>query len=137
MFKKEVSKIISTWFYSGLAPKAPGTFGSAATLPVRIRSCRLAGVDGGSGICPDCLRHRNLGGRTTYAKAVNIKDPGFIVIDETAGQAITLLAARNPTCGFILSVLHCFAFWTSASPGPSAGRIKTSRADWELCLTTF
>ena len=29
----------------------------------------------------------------TYAKAVNIKDPGFIVIDETAGQAITLLAA--------------------------------------------
>lgn len=25
--------------------------------------------------------------------AVNIKDPGFIVIDETAGQAITLLAA--------------------------------------------
>ena len=92
MFKKEVSKIISTWFYSGLAPKAPGTFGSAATLPFVYV---LAAWQGWTAVLAFALIVSVIGiwAADTYAKAVNIKDPGFIVIDETAGQAITLLAA--------------------------------------------
>ena len=49
MFKKEVSKIISTWFYSGLAPKAPGTFGSAATLPFVYFLVAVKGPSGRGG----------------------------------------------------------------------------------------
>lgn len=94
MFKKELSKIISTWFYSGLAPKAPGTFGSAATLPFVYV---LAAWQGWTAVLAFALIVSVIGiwAADTYAKAVNIKDPGFIVIDETARSSHNPAGGRN------------------------------------------
>ncbi len=105
MTKTALAKIISTWFYSGLAPKAPGTFGSLMTLPF-VFLCDYFG--GMPAILLLALLSFIIGiwAADTYSKAVDIKDPGFIVIDEVAGQSLTLCCAGlNPwlyLIGFIL-----------------------------------
>lgn len=96
MNKTAVVKLISTWFYTGLAPKAPGTFGSLMTLPFVYFADYYGGM-------PAILIFAavsfiiGIWAADTYAKAVQVKDPGFIVIDEVAGQSLTLwCAGLNP-----------------------------------------
>lgn len=96
MTKISAAKLISTWFYTGLAPKAPGTFGSLMTLPFVY----LADYWGGSMailIFATASFVIGIWAADIYAKATQLKDPGFIVIDEVAGQSLTLwCAGLNP-----------------------------------------
>ena len=85
-------KYTATWFGSGLSPKAPGTAGSLATLPFVYA---LALVGGWQAVLAFALAVSVLGvfAADAYARQLGKEDPGCIVIDETAGQALTLLAA--------------------------------------------
>lgn len=87
-----VIKLISTWFYSGLSPKAPGTCGSLAALPFVYALAWWGGVNA---VAVFALVVSVVGVfvADVYAKSLGQADPGQIVIDEVAGQAITLLAA--------------------------------------------
>ncbi len=90
--KKQLLEFICTWFYSGKAPKAPGTFGSLATLPFvyLVSSCwHIPGIIAFSA----AVFIIGVWAADAYVKMLNLKDPGFIVIDETAGQALALLFA--------------------------------------------
>ena len=87
-------ELIATWLYSGKSPKAPGTCGSLATLPfvfalayfyVIYAVIAFAVIISVIGI--------PVAGK--YAQALNIKDPGQIVIDEVAGQTIALIFAET------------------------------------------
>jgi phosphatidylglycerophosphatase A len=85
-----VARVLATAFGSGYAPLAPGTAGSAVGLllfwplarlawPWQLAACVLVffvGVAAGGRVA------RNLG----------VEDPGLVVIDEVAGQWITLTA---------------------------------------------
>lgn len=102
-------------FGSGLAPKAPGTFGTLAAIPVvwlaqQIGSwgylaCTLVAVLAGIIIC----------GYT--AKAMGEHDSPAIVWDEIAGYMVACIGLpftwQNVLCAFIL-----FRLFDIAKPGP-------------------
>ena len=90
--KFKVLEFLATWLYSGKAPKAPGTCGSLATLPFVFA---LAYFGGMYAVIAFALAVALLGIPVAgeYAKILNRKDPGQIVIDEVAGQSLALVFA--------------------------------------------
>lgn len=103
------SKLVATFFCAGLMKPGPGTWGSAATVVIwfvvtrvvhgsmqSVAAIALAGVAIAIGIPA----------ATLVARASGLKDPGFVVIDEVAGQFITFIAVpvswQSLLMGFIL-----------------------------------
>jgi len=80
----------STWFYSGLLPKAPGTWGSLAALPyawvILQQSNPLV-------LLIFCILVFILGIWSTkvYMDTTGRQDPGEVVIDEVVGQWLPFL----------------------------------------------
>ena len=102
---------LATWFGCGYAPKAPGTVGAGAAVIlsavlgwgplVNLAAAALAGLVG-------------IWASTTEARASGRKDPGHIVIDEVAGQWLTLAGAitvswKTWLLGFLL--FRLFDIW--------------------------
>lgn len=85
-----MSKIIATFFYTGLLPKAPGTWGSLAALPFAVI---LHNWGGFYALLLASIIVFFIGWWATIKETVgkDNHDPGEIVIDEVAGQWITLL----------------------------------------------
>jgi len=103
------AKLVATFFGTGLLHPGPGSWGSAATVllwwllshwinlhwqPVAAMSLAVAAVVVG------------IPAATLMARATGLKDPQFVVIDEVAGQLITLIAVpvswKSLILGFIL-----------------------------------
>jgi len=101
--------VVATFFGAGRLKPGPGTWGSlftmlawalishflpaASVLPANIALAALAIAVG-------------IPAATQVARASGLKDPQFVVIDETAGQLVTLIAApltwKSFLAGFIL-----------------------------------
>ena len=101
--------MVATFFGAGRLKPAPGTWGSLftmlawaflshflpapAVIPVNLALAALAVAVG-------------IPAATQVARASGLKDPQFVVIDETAGQLVTLIAApltwKSFLAGFIL-----------------------------------
>lgn len=81
--------LLATWGGSGLLPRAPGTWGSLFTLPV---AWLIADRWGGEAlfIVSVIVFFAGLWASAQYLKYSKSKDPSAIVIDETAGQLLTL-----------------------------------------------
>lgn len=81
--------LICTWFGSGLLPKVPGTWGSAAALPF---AAAIHWGFGATGLALGALIVFIVGcfAAGPYARLAGIKDPGGIVVDEVAAQWATL-----------------------------------------------
>ncbi len=98
---------------SGLAPVAPGTAGSLAALlpglallwvsPLAL----LAGVVVVTGVGLWAVHEARAG-----------DDPGWVVIDEVAGQWIALLALPYPSVAGALAAFAAFRLFDIAKPGP-------------------
>jgi phosphatidylglycerophosphatase A len=97
--------LLATWFGSGLLPKAPGTWGSLAALPFAFAIHYLAGQ---FALLLASLTIFAIGcwASGVHAKRLGVKDPGEIVIDEVAGQWLTLafvpVSAWAYVAGFVL-----------------------------------
>lgn len=97
--------LISTWFGAGLMPVAPGTWGSAAALPF---AWLIAWLGGPWALLAASLVAFAVGvwAAEVYGRHAGIKDASPIVIDEVAGQWLTLVpAALDPItylAGFLL-----------------------------------
>lgn len=80
---------VATWFFSGLSPKAPGTVGSLFSLPL----VWLIAPYGFWGVLITTIIVFLIGQLATdvVLKAQKTTDPGYVVIDETAGQTLTFL----------------------------------------------
>ena len=85
-----LAKVVATAFGSGYSPVAPGTAGSLVglalfvplagrSLPVQLAAVAIVTVVGALA-----------GGRV--ATILGLEDPGLVVVDEVAGQWVTLLA---------------------------------------------
>ena len=87
-----MSKLIATFFYTGLLPKAPGTWGSLAALPCAVA---LHGLGGFPALLLATVIVFFVGWWATIQETSgrDDHDPGEIVIDEVAGQWVTLLPA--------------------------------------------
>ena len=106
--------LIATFGGVGLIPVAPGTWGSLAALPlywlmrgIRLRSY-LLGIAGLTLVGLRCA---------SEAEKTMGQDPGAVVIDEVAGQLLTLMARpaglKEVVAGFAL-----FRLFDIAKPGP-------------------
>lgn len=131
-------RALGSFFWSGLAPKAPGTWGSLATVLVVVL---LVGVDGGPGVLGRGLLPADRGADAILLAfsvalvAITLGgiplgdrakqdwgqgDPGAFVLDETAGQLIPLLpllpGPMDPT-GVVVAFL-AFRLFDITKPPP-------------------
>jgi phosphatidylglycerophosphatase A len=84
--------ILATWFWSGLLPKAPGTWGSLAALPFAWVIQYYAGWQG---LLLASILVFGVGwwAASIFEAKSDVKDPGAVVIDEVAGQWMVLIPA--------------------------------------------
>lgn len=81
---------IATWFGAGNLPGAPGTWGSLAALPCAV----VIVLVGGQWLLALAVLIAFVAGVWASARVAEwhrMRDPGFIVIDEVAGQWLALL----------------------------------------------
>ena len=99
------ASVISTWWFSGLLPWAPGTWGSFFTLPF---AWLIADSWGNSilFIAAGVAFVIGLWASHVFLRQTDQKDPNVIVIDEVAGQFLTLAVAPVEfwwyLCGFVI-----------------------------------
>jgi phosphatidylglycerophosphatase A len=103
------ASLVATFFGAGRLRPGPGSWGSAATVLLWwLLSRRIAA---GWQTCAVILLAVfvvaiGIPAATQVARASGLKDPQFVVIDEVAGQLITLIAApvtwKTLLAGFIL-----------------------------------
>ena len=97
--------MLATWFGAGLLPWAPGSWGSLAALPF---AWAIEHMWGQTGLVLAALAVFAAGCRVAgcYERRSGQRDPGAIVIDEVAGQWLTLAAvpasAWSYAAGFAL-----------------------------------
>lgn len=98
--KPRICFLLATYFGFGLSKRAPGTVGSFATLPLAFS---LAYVFGLPGIVIGVLAAFVIGIITVKeVLKTTPHDPGFVVIDEVAGQLLTFA----PVAGYLQGNLH-------------------------------
>lgn len=89
---KHPDALVATWFGSGLAPVAPGTFGSAATFPPALAIAVAAGAPGLLAAAAVVFA-LGLWAAERYVRETGNPDPKEVVIDEVAGQLLPLAVA--------------------------------------------
>lgn len=112
--KNSAARILATWFGCGYSPIAPGTVGAAAAVLVAYLFGWDRVVNGAAGIFIGIV---GIFAATIEAQSSGRKDPGHIVIDEVAGQWITLAGAtvfnwKSYLFGFLL--FRLFDIWKPA-----------------------
>ncbi len=108
-------RFLATWFGAGLSPKAPGTVGTLATVPLAI----LLGFGPPIALPLAALLVTAVGvwAANAHARARGLKDPQEIVIDEAAGF---LLACCFGPFGWptLLAAFALFRFFDILKPWP-------------------
>ena len=84
------ASLLATWFGSGLLPRAPGTWGSLAALPFAF-ALTAAGGPLVLFAAAAAAFFAGVWASGLYANASGQSDPGAVVIDEVAGQWLTLV----------------------------------------------
>jgi phosphatidylglycerophosphatase A len=99
-----LARVVATAFGSGLVPVAPGTAGSAVGLLLFLPLAGLAWPVQLAATAAVTLIGTLAASRD--ARNVGLKDPGLVVVDEVAGQWVTLLALPltpvTALAGFVL-----------------------------------
>lgn len=108
-----MTRLIASFFYTGLLRPAPGTWGSAAALPA---AWALHGLGGPALLLAGLLAIICLGWWATAAelKTSADKDPSWIVIDEVAGQWLALLPVSFGAAYAGVPVLALWPGWLAA-----------------------
>lgn len=109
--------LIATWFGAGLLPWAPGTWGSLAALPFAW----IIGWSFGTTALIVSAAIAFLVGwwaAERVEQASGIEDSGSIVVDEVAGQWLTLAAAPLSPLGFAVGFL-LFRLFDITKPWPA------------------
>ncbi len=108
-----LARLGASFFGVGLAPKAPGTWGSLAALVPGVALLAVSPLALLAGIVLVGL----LG--LWVVKASRIEgDPGWVVIDEVAGQWIALLALSGPSVVGVVAAFALFRLFDITKPGP-------------------
>lgn len=114
-FLKSPAGFLATWFYSGMMPFAPGTWGSLAALPFAWGIQYYWGWVGLS-VATVVVFIIGWWASHVFEKEAGVEDPGCVVIDEVAGQWLVLIpAGLDPLLyliGFVLfRIVDIFKPW--------------------------
>jgi phosphatidylglycerophosphatase A len=94
-------------------PKAPGTFGSLAALLIGAGVLAVAPA-----ALPTLAALASIGGYVAIRQADIRGDPGWVVIDEVAGQWIAMLGLARPSPLGLLAAFLLFRLLDITKPGP-------------------
>ena len=109
--------LLSTWFWVGLIPKAPGTFGSLAALPLAwVIQAYWGPVALGIGAIAVFLI--GCWSSAHYIRDFDESDPGEVVIDEVAGQWIACLLLPPGMLWAYLAAFVLFRLFDIFKPWP-------------------
>lgn len=109
--------VIATWFGAGLLPWAPGTWGSLAALPFAWLIAWLLGARALL-VATAALFFIGWWAAAQVARASGIKDDRSIVVDEVAGQWLTLAVTPPDAVGYCAGFL-LFRLCDIAKPWPA------------------
>jgi phosphatidylglycerophosphatase A len=116
---RKLALLLSTWFYVGFFPIAPGTAGSiVAVLIAAFLHHYLGFAPWMFAVMAVLLFPIAVRASTITAKANNLDDPGFVVIDEVIGQWITLAGASQFNWKTALAGLVLFRLFDIWKPPP-------------------
>lgn len=108
--------LLATWFASGYAPKAPGTWGSLAALPFAWFIAAYAGSIGLI-IAAAIVFLVGIVAADRYIALSGESDPAPVVVDEVAGQWLTLsLVPLDPL--WFLAGFAAFRLFDIVKPWP-------------------
>jgi len=114
-----VSRLVATWFGSGLSPVAPGTVGTLATVPVYLALWALGAPAWSVAVAAVVATAIGVPAAAAVARVEGVKDPSIVVIDEVAGYLFACSALpyswTAAAVGFVL-----FRCLDIAKPGPIA-----------------
>jgi phosphatidylglycerophosphatase A len=109
---------VATFFGAGLMKPGPGTYGSVAALllwygAAYLFPVGLAGLAVGTAVAALAATLIGIPAATIAARESGRKDPGFVVIDEVAGQWIALIAVRPDWRHAVLALVlfRLFDIW--------------------------
>jgi phosphatidylglycerophosphatase A len=107
------ARLIASGAGAGYAPRAPGTAGSllALLLGALLMLAPAAAL-------PIAALAATIGGVWAIRAARVEGDPGWVVIDEVAGQWIALLGLARPTWPGLLAAFLLFRLLDITKPGP-------------------
>lgn len=110
---KAFARLIASGLGSGFSPRAPGTVGSLAAL---VPGAAL--LLGPPWALPLAILLITLAGLWAIGPAGGGDDPGWVVVDEFAGQWIALLPLARPTPLGLLMAFALFRLLDITKPGP-------------------
>ena len=105
--------LVASGFGSGYSPVAPGTAGSAVAVLLGAGFLVLS-----PWVLALAAVMATLGGVWAIRAARVGGDPGWVVIDEFAGQFLALLALPRPSFAGVLAAFALFRLLDVAKPGP-------------------
>jgi phosphatidylglycerophosphatase A len=113
---------IATFFGAGFLKPGPGTYGSAATVALWLVGAWLVHHNTQQILIATLLALAlsivaGIPAATRVARESGRKDPGFVVIDEVAGQLVALIAVTPDWPHAILALL-LFRFFDILKPPP-------------------
>ena len=130
--RMRLARFIAAGFGTGDAPMAPGTVASAAAVLAAPALLLVSPL----GVALAALL-ATVGGFVAVRRADVHGDPGWVVIDEFAGQWITMLALARPSCPVCLPRSCCSGCSTSPSLGRSAGRTASTALSGSWLTTSL
>jgi phosphatidylglycerophosphatase A len=114
-----IAVLLSTWFGCGLAPKAPGTVGSLSAALIGVILHEYAGfIWWHFLIMAAILFLPAVWSAGLTGRALKLKDPQIVVIDEVLGQWIALAGAREYTPVTYLAAFALFRLFDIWKPLP-------------------
>ena len=119
----KAARFVALGFGAGLFPKAPGTAGSLVGLASGLallahsRQALAAGTAGATLLGLWAIKAATGQPWRSTTKGRH-DDPGWVVIDEVAGQMLALLALKRPGWIGALAAFALFRAFDIAKPGP-------------------
>lgn len=110
---KGAARALASGLGSGFAPWAPGTAGSAVAVLLGAALMHLS-----PWALPAGVILATFGGIWAIRAAGGDADPGWVVIDEVAGQWVALLALPRPALPGLIAAFMLFRLFDIAKPGP-------------------
>ena len=115
----KLARVIATWFGCGYSPVAPGTAGSLAAVAIAMALGQFAALAPWHfAVLAAVLFVPAVWAATNTARAVNIKDPGIVVVDEVIGQWIALAGAHPINWKSYLGAFVLFRLFDIWKPAP-------------------
>jgi phosphatidylglycerophosphatase A len=124
--------LLSTWFGCGLSRIGPGTVGSFAALLIGVVLHELAGFFWWHYLVAAMLGlPAAIWSATVTARALKLKDPQIVVIDEVLGQWVALAGARTLTPITYIAAFALFRLFDIWKPWP-VRQLEALPAGWGI-----